>query len=186
MNTGPTFEAPDKSFWVFAYGSLLWQPDFPFTEKHPATLFGYHRALCIYSWSYRGTQQNPGLVFGLDEGGTTQGIAYRISDQEAVEVYEKIHAREMISNVYEPHWVPCHLDDSSDLCVEALAYVANRHSPQYAGTLDDDDVLKFVTAGHGSAGPCTEYVLNTDAHLREMGVCDPLLERIADKLKAQS
>lgn len=182
MPNTTSFTPPTGSFWLFAYGSLMWKADFPFLEQHLATIHGYHRALCIYSWTYRGTEQNPGLVFGLDDGGTTQGIVYRISADEAQATYEKIHAREMVSHVYQPQWVPCHLDDGADKTVDALAYVADHANPQYAGALSDEDIIKLVHAGHGEAGPCTDYVLNTDAHLREIGICDPMLERIAEKL----
>ena len=182
MVTHTSFNPPTESFWLFAYGSLMWQTDFPFKEQHLATIYGYHRALCIYSWTYRGTEQNPGLVFGLDEGGTTQGIVFKISTEDVAEVYEKIHAREMVSNVYQPEWVSCHLDDGADTTVQALAYVADHSNQQYAGALSDDDTVRLVHAGHGNAGPCTDYVLNTDAHLREIGVCDPMLQRIAGKL----
>ena len=57
---------PEGDIWIFGYGSLMWQPDFPFTEAAPALLRGYHSSLCIYSTEYRGTWERPGLVLGLD------------------------------------------------------------------------------------------------------------------------
>ena len=56
--------------WIFAYGSLMWDPGFAYVEAQPATLHGYHRQFCIYSYAYRGTPERPGLVLGLDRGGS--------------------------------------------------------------------------------------------------------------------
>ena len=56
-------------WWVFAYGSLLWNPLFPFAEARPAILRGLHRRFCLRSLASRGTPDLPGLVLGLDRGG---------------------------------------------------------------------------------------------------------------------
>ena len=55
--------------WVFGYGSLMWNPGFPYVDARPAHLLGYHRAFCLYSEHYRGTPEHRGLVLGLDSGG---------------------------------------------------------------------------------------------------------------------
>jgi len=56
----------------------MWKPDFAFAEARLARLYGYHRALCIYSIRGRGTEDKPGLVLGLDRGGSCLGRAYRV------------------------------------------------------------------------------------------------------------
>ena len=63
-----SLQLPDGDIWIFGYGSLMWRPDFPYTDFQPALLRGYHRSLCIYSVEYRGTFECPGLVLGLDLG----------------------------------------------------------------------------------------------------------------------
>ena len=59
--------------WVFAYGSLMWRPNFQYEEAAHALLEGAHRALCIYSVVHRGVPSAPGLVLGLDKGGRCEG-----------------------------------------------------------------------------------------------------------------
>ena len=78
--------ADGKDLWVFAYGSLIWDPGFPFEEARPALLRGYHRAFCLYSTRYRGTPERPGLVLGLDRGGACRGVAFRVPGRHAAEV----------------------------------------------------------------------------------------------------
>ncbi len=183
MMTEKPFTPPTGAFWVFGYGSLMWHANFPYAERRRAMLYGYHRALCVYSWVYRGTEQDPGLVFGLDRGGAVSGMAYRITEKNAQDVYKHIHEREMVTAVYCPRWLKLRLTDKTPETVTGLAFVANEANRQYAGKLSEDETLRLVNAGHGTSGPCTEYVLNTADHLRECGIRDRSLERLTKKLR---
>ncbi len=92
--------------WVFAYGSLMWDPGFAYLEAAPALLRGYHRAFCIYSFVYRGTEARPGLVLGLDRGGACKGMAFRIAAAEGAGVLDYLDAREKVTDVYVRRAVP--------------------------------------------------------------------------------
>ncbi len=183
MASRKPFKPPAGAFWVFGYGSLMWHADFPFSDKRHATLYGYHRALCVYSWVYRGTEKNPGLVFGLDRGGAVSGMAYRIDARHAPDVYRQLYEREMITAVYCPRWLRLRLTDGAAETVEALVFVANEANEQYAGKLSEAEILRLTRAGHGSKGPCTDYVLNTADHLRACGIRDRALDRLTKKLR---
>ena len=89
-----------RDFWIFGYGSLMWRPGFAFEESRPALLEGWHRELCVYSHHWRGTADRPGLVLGLDEGGTCRGVAFRVAASHVDEVRAYLHAREMRGSVY--------------------------------------------------------------------------------------
>ena len=70
---------PDRPLWVFGYGSLMWNPEFPHTDRRMALLHSYHRRFCVYSHRYRGTPEKPGLVLGLDHGGSCHGVAFEVA-----------------------------------------------------------------------------------------------------------
>lgn len=169
-----------RDLWVFGYGSLMWRPGFPFEERHKAVLRGYHRALCIYSHVHRGTPEKPGLVMGLDRGGSCLGVAFRVAHAHAAETVGYLRQREQVTSVYVERVLPVTLADGRRQL--ALAYAVDRHHPQYAGRLDDEALLRFVRQGVGQSGANPDYVRQTHQQLAELGVTDPLLARITHHL----
>lgn len=172
-----------SDFWVFGYGSLMWRPGFPYAESQPAHLHGAHRALCIHSHIYRGTPERPGLVLGLDRGGSCRGLAFRVDHEARDEVLAYLRARELVTDAYHEVVRPIHLGGPRGETVPAVTYVVNRSHPQYAGALAPGETLEIVRASTGQAGPNTDYVLSTVGHLRMLGIRDPLLEWLAARLE---
>ena len=120
-----------SDFWVFGYGSLMWNPGFDYIDRKPAVIDGFHRSLCIYSWVHRGTKQNPGLVFGLDAGGSCEGVAYKVSGQIREPVIDYLRSRELVTDVYLERWH--HVDIENHGREETLVYVVDAEHEQYAG-----------------------------------------------------
>ena len=79
--------------WAFAYGSLIWNPEFEFDERHKVRIDGYHRAFCINSHTYRGTPDGPGVVLGLDAGGSCEGIVYRVRSGQEAAIMDRIYQK---------------------------------------------------------------------------------------------
>lgn len=168
--------------FVFGYGSLMWNPGFPYLDRIPATIHGFHRALCMYSYEYRGTPERPGLVLGLDRGGFCQGAAFAIAEADWEEVIGYLRAREQITGMYRELTKPVRLRGDGEAKVNAVLYVVDRNHRQYAGRLTLEQQLHHVRQGHGRFGSCSDYVLSTVQHLREEGIRDTRLEQIAAAL----
>lgn len=169
-------------FWVFGYGSLMWNPGFSFVEQSPALVFGYRRALCVHSHVHRGTVENPGLVLGLDRGGSCRGMAFRVAPDERETVTAYLRERELVTHVYKERTLPLKLADGRT--VQALAYVIDRAHLQYAGALHADEAARIVAHARGRSGENVDYVMNTLDHLRAMGIKDQWLEDVARRVAA--
>ena len=168
-------------FWVFGYGSLMWRPDFAHIETRRARLFGFHRALCVLSHVHRGTPERPGLVLGLDRGGSCIGLAFRVPDGLRGEVMDALRARELVTNVYLERQLRVRLDDGK--IVPAVTYVVDRGHVQYAGPLDVDQAVARVAGATGRSGPNEDYVINTVEHLNALSIRDHWLEAVGRRIE---
>ncbi|AWP81415.1 gamma-glutamylcyclotransferase [Bordetella bronchiseptica] len=170
-----------EDVWVYGYGSLIWRPDFDFVERRLATLHGHHRALCLWSRVNRGTPECPGLVFGLDRGGSCRGVVYRLAGRQVPDYFPALWDREMSTGAYLPRWLRCATEHGP---VNALVFIMNRANPAYIRALPEPELLAIVRRASGRYGPCTEYVVQTAQALRQAGIRDARLEQIARQLEA--
>jgi glutathione-specific gamma-glutamylcyclotransferase len=169
--------------WVFGYGSLMWRPGFPFVERREARLIGAHRALCVYSFVHRGTPERPGLVLGLDRGGTCRGIAFRVAAADRAATVAYLRAREQATAVYREALRRVWLQRTPAEAVSALCYMVDRAHPQYAGRLTLERQLHLVRQGHGQSGPNRDYVIATVAAMAALGLREGELHLLAERLK---
>ena len=167
--------ASPNPVWIFAYGSLMWNPEMRFAERLPARIHGYHRAFCLYSPEYRGTREKPGLVLGLDRGGSCRGIAYRLPESSLAAEIDLIWTREMTGFVY--HMTPLGIATARGP-VRGYAFTVRRDSRDYAGQLPDEAAARIIAASKGDRGTGRDYLANTARHLEELGIAGGVLHRI--------
>ncbi len=168
------------SHWVFGYGSLIWNPGFPFIRQVPALLSGAHRSLCIYSHRHRGTEAQPGLVFGLVRGGSCRGMGFEVEDQRWPEVVDYLRERELDKGVYREQLRPVRVDGVGP--ADALVFLVDEKHAQYAGRLEVAEQARLVRAAHGESGPNTEYVIETAKILASLGIRDRYLDELVEVL----
>jgi len=173
-----------SDFWVFGYGSLIWRPGFDFIEESKAVLYGKHRSLCVHSFVHRGTKEAPGLVLGLDKGGSCIGLARKVEAAKRQAVIAYLRERELVTNVYLETWVNIKLADGRK--VDALTYVVDRAHQQYAGTFDHREFVKRIQSAEGKSGKNIDYVTSTIASLKELNIRDKGLEKLAREAMADN
>lgn len=165
----------DMPLWVFGYGSLMWDPGFPYEECCTAVVRGYHRAFCVYSHHYRGTREHPGLVLGLKRGGVCRGRAFRVADPLEESVVDYLYRREMLTGVYRPTMLTAQTDT---VPISVLAFVADPKHAQFAGQLTEAQMVARIRHACGARGPCRDYLANTVRQLEAIGIADTRLRRL--------
>jgi cation transport protein ChaC len=161
--------------WVFAYGSLIWKPDFEYTERRSARVHGWHRALKMWSRINRGTPERPGLVFGLLTGGCCRGMVFRIPGHDAAAALTRLWSREMVTAVYDPRWLLCQTPQGP---VKALAFTLSRKSPSHTGELTEEEYRAIFTHAQGIYGTTLDYAHRTLEELKRHDIRDRRLERL--------
>ncbi|HLB14408.1 MAG TPA: gamma-glutamylcyclotransferase [Burkholderiales bacterium] len=177
-----------QDVWVFGYGSLMWNPLFHYSEQRPATLRGFHRRFCLWSITSRGTRERPGLVLGLDRGGSCQGVAYRLPADHAPHELKLLWNREMVLGSYEPRWARVEAAPAAEShgCAQelrALVFTANREHPNYAGKLPLDAVVAALVAASGHLGSSAEYLFRAVDALAAHGLRDSHLETLRRRVE---
>jgi cation transport protein ChaC len=170
-------------WWIFGYGSLLWNPLFPVAEMRSAKLHGYHRRFCLWSLASRGTRECPGLVLGLDRGGACRGVAMRLPAMLAIDELHLLWRREMAVGSYHPRWVKV---DAGGREIVGLTFVVRRDHPQYAGRLSLAKEADVLGNACGAFGSSLDYLERTRVALVAHGIVDPYLERLASRLSARA
>ncbi len=166
--------------WIFGYASLIWRPEFDFDEHRLATVYGYHRALRMWSRINRGTPECPGLVFGLLAGGSCRGMVYRLARERVERALPQLWLREMPNGVYDPKWLNCQTvsKKGEPQVLRALAFTLSRRSPNYTGELDETTYRQIFSDACGRYGTTRDYAQQTYDKLREIGIDDQALGRL--------
>ncbi len=169
--------------WLFAYGSLIWNPAIAFAERRFARINGWHRAFCLSTVAGRGTPDAPGLVLGLDRGGACTGAAFRVAEADIETELALLWQREMLSGSYAPRWVPVRGEDGGAFA-RAIAFTIRRDGPYYTARLPRDELVRRLSTAAGALGSSADYLLQTRDGLRAMGIRDRWVEGLARDVEA--
>jgi cation transport protein ChaC len=177
--------APGQGVWVFGYGSLIWNPIIHHDDSRAMVLEGYHRAFCLGTPAGRGTPDNPGLVLGLAPGGCCEGVALHVAEADVASELDLLWRREMMGDGYVARWVTLR-SRADGGTVPAVAFVINHAAMFYAGDLPEDETVRRLATARGELGSSAEYLLRTRDGLRALGLHDPLVERLAERVAGYS
>ncbi len=166
--------------WIFAYGSLIWNPDFDFVDERLGTVPGWHRSFCL-GWVriYRGTPERPGIMLAMDRGGSCRGVVFRLPADAIRENLTKLLRREMPVKraQYPARWVSVHTEGGR---LRAIAFPISRQSDAYLAGLSQETVVETLATAAGERGSMAEYLYATVQHLEGRGIHDRYLWRLQE------
>jgi glutathione-specific gamma-glutamylcyclotransferase len=172
--------APAGGFWVFAYGSLIWNPAFDFVQRRLAIARGWRRAFCLgWDYRFRGNIEQPGLMLALDRGGSCRGGAYRLPDRELKLNLDTLVRREMsmVPTAFPPRWIRLTTPEGP---LTALTFAIDRNSGRYINGLGDEALADILAKACGFRGSMAEYLHATVLHLEALGIHDRHLWRLQE------
>ena len=172
---------PDRDLALFAYGSLIWNPAFNFCRRETARVHGFHRRFCLWTHLGRGTPERPGLMLGLEAGGSCRGLLYWVAANEIESEIEILWRREMVTGAYRPAWVTAQTATGPE---RALTFLINRRHERYSGRLNDEAIVAAIATACGPLGACADYLFNTTAHLEQLGIADRPLRQLCNAVRA--
>lgn len=156
--------------WVFAYGSLMWDPGFRFAEIRRARVVGHARRFILKDvYGGRGTFGAPGLMAALDEGPDCNGLLFRIAEAHIDEETEILWRREQVGPAYDAAFVEATHDDG---CARALTFVADHSADLIDPTLTRDEQIRYFATGSGFLGSSLDYLKNIDKKFAALGIRD--------------
>jgi cation transport protein ChaC len=162
--------------WIFAYGSLMWNPMIEFEACRVATLVGWQRSFCLDMTIGRGTSAKPGRMLALCREGTTHGLAFQLQTATLNEDLRRIWIREMVLGSYRPIWAPVQLDNGA--ATAAIVFVTDESSTQFRADSTVDTVAPLIGSASGKFGTNAEYLFRLQATLATWRLTDPYVESI--------
>jgi cation transport protein ChaC len=177
---------PSGEVWVFAYGSLIWNPEFAFVEERLGLVQGWHRSFCL-GWVriYRGTPERPGIMLAMDRGGSCRGVAFRLPPEAVNDSLIPLLRREMPirRDTIPARWVTVRTGQGD---IRAIAFPISRSNPAYLPGLTEEQVVGALATAAGERGSMAEYLHSTVTHLEQRGIHDRYLwrmqELVADRI----
>jgi cation transport protein ChaC len=169
--------------WIFAYGSLIWDPALDFAEVRRARAVRHARQMILVdTYGGRGTAERPGLMAALDAGTGCDGLAFRIEEVKVDAETDILFRREMIGPGYLARFVPVTVDGVE---TRALTFLADHDDPLMRPGITRAEQVRFLATGRGFLGTSADYLRNIVAHLHEMAIPDPDLDTLLAEVEAE-
>lgn len=172
---------PAQDLWIYAYGSLMWDPALRFDEVRRASLPGHQRRFSFRTHIGRGSPARPGLMLSIEpRPGCCEGLAFRIAaacvDAESAILWR----REMLRGAYTPRLLPM---DTPQGGISALVFLSNPAHPDHVDELPLAETARFIAHAEGVMGRNRDYVGQLAAQLACLGIQDAYIDALQDRLQ---
>lgn len=175
-----------QNLWLFAYGSLVWRPGFPYQQRRPGFIRGYTRRFWQGSTDHRGTPDAPGRVVTLlaAHEAVCWGVAYEIAAEHVGDVLPALDHREKggYERIYTRATLAAH-ELAPQTEIDVLVYIAAADNPSYLGPAPVEEIARTVRVCQGPSGSNLDYLRRLAEALIEMGAEDAHVLELARLLE---
>ncbi|MGN7295238.1 gamma-glutamylcyclotransferase [Rhizobium sp. SAFR-030] len=170
-------EAGNDPLLIFAYGSLIWNPEFEPVGRHRATAYGWHRSFSLRIERWRATSDAPGLMMALERGGQCDGIVFELSAERRRQDLRALVAREIKYREVKDmvRWLSVRTEHGTR---RALTFWASTKRLGLTSPLPAEQASSLIAAACGQGGSCAEYLHKTIVDLQAEGIRDRNLWRL--------
>ena len=163
---------------IFAYGSLIWRPDFSYVKRRRAWLPGWFRRFWQASTDHRGTPTFPGRVVTLVAApeAVCAGVLYDLDPMTADKTLAALDHRE--KGGYERIAATVRLEDGSH-SENVIVYHGDHRNPHFVGPEDETHTASVIRRAVGPSGANLDYLLRLAHALNQLGENDLHVTRLA-------
>ncbi|KAI4380213.1 hypothetical protein MLD38_006431 [Melastoma candidum] len=163
-------------FWIFGYGSLMWNPGFDYDEKILGYIKDYKRVFDLACIDHRGTPDHPARTCTLekDEGSICWGVAYCVRGgpekeklaMEYLEHRECEYDKKTLVDFYK-ECEPSHpILEGVIVFTSTPDKVLNKY---YLGPAPLEDMAKQIATAFGPCGNNREYLFRLEKAMFDIG-----------------
>ena len=169
--------------WIFGYGSLIWRPDFLYSERRRAGVRGWRRRFWQASPDHRGVPDAPGRVVTLvrEPDAMCWGVAFMVAAADHDQIMTQLDRRE--KNGYERIALALEFDDGT--AADGITYVAGPRNPSFVGPAPLEEMVEQIASAIGPSGRNSDYLIALAETLRDLCVYDDEVEALRSGLLAR-
>lgn len=177
-------------FWVFGYGSLVWNPGFQYDEKVIGFIKDYRRVFDLACIDHRGTPEHPARTCTLEykEGAICWGAAYSVrggpeKERKAMEYLERRECEydsKTLVNFYKDE------DSQNPTLTGVIVFtstpdkVSNKY---YLGPAPLEDMARQIATAVGPCGNNRDYLFLLEKALFDIGHEEDYVIELANEVR---
>ncbi|KAK4277059.1 hypothetical protein QN277_015114 [Acacia crassicarpa] len=176
-------------FWVFGYGSLVWNVGFEYDEKVIGFIKGYRRVFDLACIDHRGTPENPARTCTLEEkeGALCWGAAYcfRGGPEREKLAMQYLERREC---EYDQKTLVDFYKETDTLNPALTGVIVFTSTPDksnkyYLGPAPLCNMARQIAAACGPCGNNKDYIFLLEMALRDIGREDDMVIELANEVR---
>ncbi|XP_052210861.1 gamma-glutamylcyclotransferase 2-1-like [Diospyros lotus] len=177
-------------FWVFGYGSLVWNPGFEYDEKVIGFIKDYRRVFDLACIDHRGTPERPARTCTLErsEGVICWGAAYCVrgglqQEKAAMEFLEKRECEYDQKNFLDFYTEGDTMQPAITGVIVFTSTPDKESNKYYLGPAPLEDMARQIATASGPCGNNRDYLFKLEKAMYDIGHEDDMVIELANEVR---